>query len=185
LATTVAGVLYMTFLLGPLLLLREFASVIQMFHTFGMEGNYLNNPIFLEGKTWGIFVIIIFFTIWICDSAAYFIGKAYGKNKLFQRVSPNKTWEGAIAGFVFAILSFYAFGYFFLPNLPSVHAIILGFIVGTAGQIGDLSESQLKRDAEVKDSSNIIPGHGGVLDRFDSIMFVSPVILIYLLLSNI
>jgi phosphatidate cytidylyltransferase len=72
-----------------------------------------------------------------------------------------------------------------LPNLPSVHAIILGFIVGTAGQIGDLSESQLKRDAEVKDSSNIIPGHGGVLDRFDSIMFVSPVILIYLLLSNI
>lgn len=185
LATTVAGVMYMVFLLGPLILLREFASVIQMFDTFGMSGNYLHNPIFLENNTWGIFVILIFFSIWICDSAAYFIGKAYGKNKLFQRVSPKKTWEGAIAGFIFAVLSFYIFGFFFLPELPSIHTIILGFIVGTAGQIGDLAESQLKRDAEVKDSSDLLPGHGGVLDRFDSIMFVSPVILIYLLLSNI
>ncbi len=185
LATTVAGVLYMTFLLGPLLLLREFSLVIRMFDSFGMSGKYLNDPVFLKNSTWGVFVIIIFFAIWICDSAAYFIGKAYGKNSLFERISPKKTWEGAIAGFFFAVLSFYTFSLFLLPELPSIHAIVLGIIVGTAGQIGDLAESQLKRDAEVKDSSDLIPGHGGVLDRFDSIMFVSPIILIYLLLSNI
>ncbi|MFN3871360.1 MAG: phosphatidate cytidylyltransferase [Ignavibacterium sp.] len=119
-------------------------------------------------------------TIWICDSAAFFFGTALGKHKLFPRVSPKKSWEGAIFGFVFAILSMILFHKIFVDFLQLETAIGLGIIIGIFGQIGDLVESLLKRDAGVKDSSNLIPGHGGIFDRFDSLLFSAPFVYYYL-----
>ncbi len=128
----------------------------------------------------GYLIISIFASIWICDSAAFFGGTALGKHKLFPRVSPKKSWEGAIFGFVFAILAMILAKNILLDFLSFENSLIIGFIIGTFGQIGDLTESLLKRDAGVKDSSKIIPGHGGVFDRFDSLLFSSPIIYLYL-----
>ena len=122
------------------------------------------------------------FSIWACDTAAYFIGSAIGKHKLFPRVSPNKSWEGSIAGFIFAVAAFYVSKILMLDFINLTDAIILGVIVGTVGQLGDLIESLLKRDAEVKDSSSLIPGHGGVFDRFDSLLLTAPIVYIYMTL---
>jgi phosphatidate cytidylyltransferase len=128
----------------------------------------------------GLTIIAIFASIWICDSAAYFAGRAIGRHKLFERVSPKKTWEGAIAGFVGAVLAFVAAKALVLPYLSFSSAIICGAIIGSFGQLGDLVESLMKRDAGVKDSSALIPGHGGIFDRFDSLLFVSPLLYFYL-----
>ena len=127
----------------------------------------------------GLLIISVFITLWVTDSAAYFLGSAFGKNKLFPRVSPNKSWEGAIAGFIFAMITMIVLQTFLITFLNLTNAIILGIIVGLFGQIGDLIESLIKRDAGVKDSSNIIPGHGGIFDRFDSLIFSSPFVFIY------
>ena len=122
---------------------------------------------------WGGYTVIsIFVMIWICDSAAYYAGSAFGKHKLFPRVSPNKSWEGTFFGFIFAVITAVAAKYIVLDYLPLGSAVIIGVIVGSVGQLGDLIESLLKRDAGVKDSSQFIPGHGGVLDRFDSLLLV-------------
>ncbi len=124
----------------------------------------------------------MFGAIWICDSAAFFAGKAFGKHKLFPRVSPKKSWEGAIAGFVASALAFWQFCHYQLPLIPETHALILGAFIGIIGQIGDLTESLYKRDAGIKDSSHLIPGHGGFFDRFDSALFVAPLVYVYLVL---
>ena len=129
----------------------------------------------------GLLIISIFITLWVTDSAAYFLGTAFGKHKLFPRVSPNKSWEGALAGFIFAIISMVVLNTVLLAFISLTDALVIGVIIGLFGQIGDLIESLLKRDAGVKDSSNIIPGHGGVLDRFDSLIFSSPLIFLYIL----
>lgn len=120
-------------------------------------------------------VLSVFGAIWACDSAAYFVGKAIGKNKVFPRVSPNKTWEGSIGGVVFGALAFWGLAewLFVAPSIAT--CLIVGGVVAVLGQIGDFVESLVKRDMQVKDSSNIIPGHGGVLDRFDSALFAMPV----------
>ena len=157
------GIFYIGLFASSLLSIREFYNYSELLYT---EGGYL--------------IITIFISIWICDSAAYFIGSAMGKHKLFPRVSPKKSWEGAIAGFIFAIVAFIAVHDIMLDILTLKDAIIIGIIVGFFGQLGDLVESLLKRDAGVKDSSAIIPGHGGVFDRFDSILFTAPIIYIYL-----
>lgn len=130
---------------------------------------------------WGGFTTMaLLATIWICDTAAYFGGRAMGKKKLFVRVSPNKTWAGALWGLAGAVAAMVAAKYLFLDYLALSHAVVIGVFVGTIGQLGDLAESLLKRDAAVKDSSTLLPGHGGVLDRFDSLLFVSPVVFLYL-----
>ncbi len=124
--------------------------------------------------------ITVFAIIWICDSAAFHVGAPWGKHKLFPRVSPQKSWEGAIAGCLFGIAAAIAAKYIALPFLPLTGAILIGAVVGTIGQLGDLTESLLKRDAGVKDSSKLIPGHGGAFDRFDSVLMVSPCVYLYL-----
>jgi phosphatidate cytidylyltransferase len=162
-AVTFLGILYLGLFSSSILLIREIFSESELLYS---EGGYL--------------IISIMIAIWICDSAAFFIGSAFGKHKLFPRVSPNKSWEGAIAGFVFAIVSMISAKAIFLDILTLTDSIIIGTIVGTVGQIGDLVESLVKRDAGVKDSSAIIPGHGGIFDRFDSLLFTAPVVYIYL-----
>ncbi len=184
LSSTVAGVLYIPFFLSFLIALRN-ATKIQ---TLDIEG-LSQIPAFLGDNdpdaAAALLLISILFSIWICDSAAYFVGKAVGKHKLAPKVSPKKTWEGAIAGFVAGAASAVFFASLLLPEFPTLHAIMIGSIVGTIGQAGDLAESLLKRDAGVKDSSRILPGHGGFLDRFDSILFVMPAVFICLVLINI
>jgi phosphatidate cytidylyltransferase len=128
----------------------------------------------------GYLIISILASIWICDSAAFFGGTALGKHKLFPRVSPNKSWEGAVFGFVFAVFTMILAKILFLDFLSLKDAIAIGIILGVFGQIGDLIESLIKRDAGVKDSSNLIPGHGGIFDRFDSLLFSSPILFLYL-----
>ena len=125
-------------------------------------------------------VISVFATIWICDTAAFHTGTFIGRHKLFLRVSPNKSWEGAIVGFIFAVGTAIAAQHLVLKYMSVGNAIVIGIIVGVFGQLGDLIESLLKRDAGVKDSSTLIPGHGGVFDRFDSLLFVAPIVYLYL-----
>lgn len=128
----------------------------------------------------GWIIIAVFISIWVCDSAAYYIGTAFGKHKLFPRVSPKKSWEGAIAGFLFAVIAFVIMKYIFLDFLSWGTIVAFGIITGIIGQIGDLFESLLKRTAGVKDSSNLIPGHGGIFDRFDSLFMTAPFIYVFL-----
>jgi len=125
-------------------------------------------------------VLSLFASVWLSDSAAYFGGKLFGRHKLFERVSPKKTWEGAAAGFFGAIIGFAAVGNILMPEVAVIHWLILGGLTGIFGPIGDLAESLLKRDADIKDSSNILPGHGGILDRFDSMTFAAPIMYFYI-----
>ena len=180
LSTTLMGLFYVSLFFGTLIGIRELFSpfhvpVTKYFPT-GMSPD-IGDILYRWG---GYTVVTIYAMIWICDSAAYYVGRAIGKHKLFPRVSPNKSWEGAIAGFIFAVLTAIGAKFLFLHFLHLHEAIILGIIVGLFGQLGDLFESLLKRDAGVKDSSHLIPGHGGVLDRFDSLLFVAPIVYLYL-----
>lgn len=117
---------------------------------------------------------------WITDTLAYFTGLNFGRHKLAPNISPNKTIEGAVGGLVGSILLVAVAGLWLpLSFLDLKNRIILGTLVGIAAQLGDLVESAFKRDAQIKDSGNLIPGHGGVLDRFDSLLFVLPVTYYY------
>lgn len=143
---------------------------------------YITVPFALLGKINGYseinLLIYIFVMIWICDTAAYFGGKYFGRHKL-SSISPNKTLEGSAAGFLFTLLSSAAVHYIYPDKLSLTDALSSGIITGVFSQSGDLFESLLKRYAGVKDSSEIIPGHGGILDRFDSVIFVAPVLYVY------
>lgn len=131
-----------------------------------------------EGWIWLVFMLV---TTWASDTTAYFIGKRWGKRQLAPTLSPGKTLEGGIGGLLgsVALAGGFAFVYSFLPL---AHLLLLGLMVGIAGQVGDLVESAFKRQAGVKDSGRLIPGHGGVLDRFDSMLFTAPLVYYYVLL---
>jgi phosphatidate cytidylyltransferase len=135
-------------------------------------------------------IISIFILIWTNDTFAYIIGKAVGKRKLFERVSPKKTIEGFIGGVMFAIVvSAFISKYYFDPKEYYVKKSLviwmtIALIVGVFGTIGDLIESKFKRAAGVKDSGVIMPGHGGILDRLDSVIFVAPIIFLFYQILN-
>ena len=128
------------------------------------------------------FIVSLFISVWICDTFAYFIGVRFGKHRLFERVSPKKSIEGALAGLAGAILTFLIMKWMEVLNISLIFAVICGLITGIFGQVGDLVESWFKRDAGVKDSSSFLPGHGGILDRFDSLIFIAPFFVILLIL---
>lgn len=135
------------------------------------------NLIAIPGNThW---ILALFILIWVSDTGAYLTGMTLGKHKFFERISPKKTWEGFIGGALFAIGGSVAFWHFF-PIVPVWQWIAFGILVVIFGTYGDLFESLLKRTVKIKDSGNILPGHGGILDRFDSLLFAIPVIYIYL-----
>ncbi|HTD63319.1 MAG TPA: phosphatidate cytidylyltransferase [Verrucomicrobiae bacterium] len=114
---------------------------------------------------------------WAADIAAFVVGSLIGRRKLAPRISPGKTWEGTLAGFVAAAIAVWFVGtQVFSPSLPTEILVVLGLVIGPAGLCGDLLESALKRAAGVKDSGTIFPGHGGVLDRIDSLLLVAPVV---------
>lgn len=120
--------------------------------------------------------------VMLTDTGAYCTGRALGRHKLSPRVSPGKTIEGAIGGLAAGIAAGPVSHLIFFRELPIWHGLILGALVSIAGQVGDLAESMLKRGANVKDSSHLLPGHGGMLDRLDSILFAAPLIYYYALI---
>ncbi|PKM80878.1 MAG: phosphatidate cytidylyltransferase [Firmicutes bacterium HGW-Firmicutes-14] len=125
------------------------------------------------------FVILVLAATWSTDTFAYFVGSNLGRRKLAPSLSPNKSIEGALGGVVGSVSAALVTGLIKHP-VPLVHYIIIGLLVGIAGQVGDLVESAFKRLAGVKDSGSVIPGHGGVLDRFDSLILTAPVVYYYL-----
>jgi phosphatidate cytidylyltransferase len=123
----------------------------------------------------------IFIFLWVNDSGAYCVGSLLGRHKLFPRISPGKSWEGSIGGAVFVLLAAYAISYFLDGKmLNSLEWLGLGLVVVVFGTWGDLVESLFKRTLGIKDSGNILPGHGGMLDRFDSSLMAIPAAVIYL-----
>ncbi len=163
LAATLMGILYVAFSLSFLILIRELPGEINLKYNQG-----------------GQIVILFFLAIWLCDTMAYILGSQFGRHKLFERVSPNKTVEGTVLGFLFAVGVAYVCQQTFLSYMRLLDALTIGAICGSVGQVSDLLESLLKRDARVKDSSNLIPGHGGILDRFDSEILAAPAVYVYL-----
>jgi len=117
--------------------------------------------------------------IWLSDTFAYFFGKSIGRHKLYEMISPKKTIEGSIGGIIGGFVGIYIIGLFF-GRMPSISMLLfVGIVVNVVGQMGDLFESMLKRDFGIKDSGNLIPGHGGMLDRVDAIILSAPVMYIY------
>lgn len=155
-AWTVSGVLYVGWLLSYLIALREL--------DFGRE-----------------WVLATCFSVFAADSAAYICGTMWGKHKLAPSISPKKTWEGLIAGVLGATIMMPVLDLIFNLPISTLQAVLLGFLIGIIAPIGDLSESMLKRHCGSKDSGNAIPGHGGFLDRIDSIVFVTIVVYYYVI----
>ncbi len=171
-ALTLTAPLYVAWTLAHFILLGAIAAPAFV-PPFWQE---LHAPAVRPGVWWVLTALLM---VWICDSAAYFIGMRWGRHKM-SLISPKKSWEGAAAGFLASIGT--AVGLKALFGLPIAYgwAALLGALVGVVGQVGDLAESLLKRQANVKDSGRLIPGHGGMLDRIDSLLFVAPVVYYFL-----
>lgn len=129
-----------------------------------------------DGLGW---IALAALTTWITDSGAYFIGKRFGKHKFAPRISPKKTWEGFFGGMLVGTVSAVLLSIWLVPGLSWYYGLAIGVLIGTVGPLGDLSESLFKRQADAKDSSNLIPGHGGFFDRIDSFFFVGPVVYLF------
>ena len=139
-----------------------------VFPEFHMVGTYMPK-----------LLVALFVMIWIYDSGAYLVGVSIGRHRLFERISPKKSWEGAIGGTLTAVLASYFIAKF-IPEISLMHWIIISILVVVSSTFGDLTESMFKRYFGIKDSGNILPGHGGLLDRFDSLLFAAPVFVTYL-----
>lgn len=167
-ATTILGFVYCGWFPLHLLFLRDLGS------------NPTYNGIFKNNVTTdgAGYALLLFFCVILTDTFCYYAGLKFGKHKLSKVISPNKTIEGSIGGSLMCIIFCVIFGN--AIAIPWYHALILGFIIAAFAQIGDLCESMIKRDAGVKDSSNILPGHGGFLDRTDSYVLTIPVVHYYM-----
>lgn len=160
-AFTILGVIYV-------------AVPFSLFNYFTFSGENINDVVYNSNILLGVFVLL-----WIYDSGCYIFGVSFGRNRLFERISPKKSWEGLIGGSVITIFSGIMLTNY-LPVLERTDWIIISIIIIIAGTYGDLTESLFKRSISIKDSGKILPGHGGILDRFDSIMMASPMIFTYL-----
>jgi len=168
-AVTALGVFYVGWLSAHFVLLRELPWRAGLAYA---DGSAL--------------VLFAFLVTWSCDTGAYLTGRLFGRTRPWAAISPRKTLEGSLGGFAFAIAASLAGAATFLrpeggePLLTWPHAVAVGALVGVCGQVGDLVESLFKRDAASGDSSDLIPGHGGILDRFDSLYFGAPIVYHYL-----
>lgn len=139
---------------------------------------YLSVPLSIAGNLhkegrWEELLLILSVT-WAGDMVAYWVGQKWGKHKVTPRISPHKSLEGYVAGLLGSILAAVLFGYYFFPAWSVSYLVLAGFVLAAAGMVGDLFESMIKRSADLKDSSNLLPGHGGILDRLDSLFFALP-----------
>ncbi|MGD8926429.1 MAG: phosphatidate cytidylyltransferase [Thioalkalispiraceae bacterium] len=162
----------MNMLAGLFILSGAFVAVVGMHQHFEPNGAY--------------YILMLLILIWIADSSAYFVGKAFGKHKLAVNVSPGKTWEGVIGGVVATLIAALIIDNYLALEIPqSIYFILIVFVSIIFSIVGDLAESLFKRRAGVKDSSQLLPGHGGILDRIDSLMSAAPVFLTGLLMAGI
>lgn len=142
------------------------------------------NVFFIRSMEYGeVFLWLVLFGTWASDTFAYFVGIAFGRHK-FCSVSPKKSWEGAVGGFVGSVAVVLAIGQEIL-GMPTWQALLIGLVIAFFAPVGDLVESVIKREFVVKDSGKILPGHGGILDRFDSLLFTAPLAYYVLLLTNL
>lgn len=162
-AVTLFGVLYVGWLSVHLIFLREMPRALGQPYTEGAK-----------------YVLLAFGLTWVCDTASYGFGLWLGRNRLMPDVSPKKSIEGSIGGLISTLAFAHVARLWFAPFLDVVHATVLGLAVGVFAQVGDLAESLLKRVSGTKDTSGLIPGHGGILDRFDSLYFTAPLVYYYL-----
>jgi len=158
-SVTIFGVFYVAWLGSHLVLLRELPNLKGMDYSLGFS-----------------LVIVAFVLTWCYDTGAYFIGIWLGRHRMFPSISPSKTLEGAFGGVFFSICGILVARWIIAPYLSLLHAVLLAILASVVGQFGDLVESMIKRDVKLKDSSTTIPGHGGVLDRFDSLLFTVPLL---------
>ena len=146
---------------------------------FSLLSYFVFHPVFSDNYMPYI-LLGYFFLIWASDSGAYIVGSLIGKNKLFERISPKKTWEGFFGGAAFSVFAAYIIS-MFVKEIDMVNWIVIAILTVVFGTYGDLVESLLKRMVNTKDSGRILPGHGGILDRFDSILISAPIVFMYLL----
>jgi phosphatidate cytidylyltransferase len=161
-SSTIFGVFYVGWLGSHIILLRQLGESLP------------------DRDLGGMFVILAFALAWGTDTGAYFVGNAWGKRKLMPRVSPDKSLEGAIGGVAFSLLAAFIAKATFASFLTVLDAVALGAVAAGMATLGDLVESLMKRDVKIKDTSKALPGHGGMLDRFDSVLFVAPLVYYYL-----
>lgn len=185
-SSVLAGVVLFFLLLFPLELLPARSGAVELSQLFKTAFGFFYIPVTLshfiwlregpEGVYWIFFVLVLAFS---GDTAAYYVGRAMGRQPLIPAVSAGKTVEGTVALILFSTFCCYIYGYIFFPSLSNYHFGIAGFLGSILGQLGDLCESALKRMSGVKDSSNLLPGHGGLLDRLDCLIFVVPFVYYY------
>lgn len=174
-----------TFILA--MLLREtpraiVASTLATWFPVGLIGFGLGLLVALRampGEDGEDLLMLVFACVVLSDTGAYYVGRTLGRHKMSPRLSPKKTWEGAAGGLLASVGGGCLAHFWFYQRLPLTHAIALGLLLGVAGIFGDLAESTLKRVAGIKDSSALLPGHGGVLDRLDGLLFAGPVLYYY------
>ncbi|MDH7601578.1 MAG: phosphatidate cytidylyltransferase [Armatimonadota bacterium] len=155
LGATMLGAVYVGWLLSHVVMLRGLRGTVTVGRFKSTAGAWL--------------VMYVFLCTWACDTVAYFVGRYYGRTKLAPKLSPGKTIEGSVGGLVGSIIVAAVFGA--LIRLPAWHSLAMGVLIGILAQLGDLTESAVKREIGIKDFGTIMPGHGGVLDRFDSLLF--------------
>ncbi len=162
-AYLIGGPVYLGFLLAHALTLAEVGDI---------------GPVYELGRNWLLFALLVTFAT---DTGAYLSGRAIGKHKMAPTVSPNKTWEGAVGGFIGAVIAALILDQFLNLGLARWQPPLIGATVGIVAQVGDLFESRLKRLSQVKDTGSIIPGHGGILDRLDSLLVTIPTVYYFLI----
>ncbi len=158
-AMTLFGVLYLGLTLGPLSMTR-----------------------LLPQGEWLIFFLLL--VTWVSDAGAYYVGTLYGRHRLAPRISPKKTVEGLVGGLIGAIIAAYTVRWWFLPELSGLDCLVLAILLTITGLWGDLTESAMKRSVGIKDSGGILPGHGGMLDRLDSLLFTAPAFYYYITMAS-
>jgi phosphatidate cytidylyltransferase len=173
-SVTIFGVLYVGLSLSCLVRLR-------------VSLDYLGGNRLAEGGGWALtegarFVLLLFIVIWTGDICAYLVGRPFGRTPFFARISPRKTWEGALAGLAGSLIAAWAFAHWLWKTFDLKTVILLAAWIAIAGQVGDLVESAIKRGANQKDSGTLLPGHGGFLDRIDSLIFAAPALWLAVLL---
>ena len=160
-------------------------SIVYIALPFALTGLIVFSP---EGDFDGRVLLAVMIIIWSSDVGAYLSGMAFGQkhgHKLFPSISPKKTWEGYFGGLVLALAAGWCIGYFSLVDFPWYHCLALAVLINVTSTVGDLVESQLKRNFGVKDAGRIMPGHGGLLDRFDGALLAFPVTVLYITLFGL